>query len=114
MMKYVVFALMFALLGAVFALQNATAVTVSFAIWSFQTSLVLIVLGSAIVGAMISMLLAAPMQIRLRWALDKANRRSAELETRLTAYEAKQPAVQAEASLPEGNKPQTESETGLS
>ena len=114
MMKYVVFALMFALLGAVFALQNSTAVTVSFAVWSFETSLVLIVLGSAIVGAMISMLLAAPMQIRLRWALDKAKRRSAELETKLAEHEAKPPAVQAEAALPESNKSQAESEIGLS
>ena len=92
-MKYVVFALLFASIGAGFALQNATSVTVSFAIWSFQTSLVLVILGSATVGALIILLLAAPVQIRLRWAAEKSMRNAAELETKLSALESKQPSA---------------------
>ncbi len=93
MMKFVVFALIFAIVGAVVALQNATAVTVSFAFWSIETSLVLVILGSAMTGALIILLLAAPVQIRLRWVADKANRRVTELETKLQAIEAKSPAA---------------------
>lgn len=92
-MKYVIFALIFASVGAIFALQNATAVTVSFAVWSFQTSLVLVILGSATVGALITLLLSMPMQIRLRWKADKAVRHAAELEAKLTALDSAQPAA---------------------
>jgi uncharacterized integral membrane protein len=94
-MKYVVFALLFALVGAGFALQNATAVTVSFALWSFQTSLVLVILGSATCGAMIILFLAAPVQIRLRWLADKSARHAAEVEAKLVALEGKQLVEQA-------------------
>ena len=97
MMKFVVFALIFAIVGAVVALQNATAVTVSFAFWSIETSLVLVILGSAMTGALIILLLAAPVQIRLRWVADKANRRVTELEAKLQASEAKNPATASAA-----------------
>lgn len=97
MMKFVVFALIFAIVGAVVALQNATAVTVSFAFWSIETSLVLVILGSAMTGALIILLLAAPVQIRLRWVADKANRRVTELEAKLQAIEAKNPATASSA-----------------
>lgn len=97
MMKFVVFALIFAIVGAVVALQNATAVTVSFAFWSIETSLVLVILGSAMTGALIILLLAAPVQIRLRWVADKANRRVTELEAKLQAVEAKNPAAASSA-----------------
>jgi uncharacterized integral membrane protein len=97
-MKFVVFALIFASFGAVVALQNATAVTVSFALWSLQTSLVLVILGSAMTGALIILLLAAPVQIRLRWLADKANRRVSELEAKLQALEEKNLAVAASES----------------
>lgn len=82
-MRYLVLALLFAIIGAVVALQNATGVTVRFAIWSMDTSLVLVIFGSAMVGALITLLLSMPMQIRLRWRLEKANRRNTELEASL-------------------------------
>lgn len=97
MMKFVVFALIFAIVGAVVALQNATAVTVSFAFWSIETSLVLVILGSAMTGALIILLLAAPVQIRLRWIADKANRRAADLEAKLQAIEGKKPVAASSA-----------------
>lgn len=103
-MKFVVFALIFASFGAVVALQNATAVTVSFAVWSLQTSLVLVILGSAMVGALIILLLAAPVQIRLRWVADKANRRVSELEAKLQALEEKKLAVATSELNKENNK----------
>lgn len=96
-MRFVVSALAFALIVATFALQNASIVTVSFAVWSFQTSLVLIILGSAAVGALIVLLLAAPVQFRLRRALGKATRRSAELEERIFILEAEAKQTQEQA-----------------
>ncbi|MDU4960645.1 MAG: LapA family protein [Sporomusaceae bacterium] len=92
-MKFVVFALLFACFGAVVALQNATAVTVRFALWSLETSLVLVILGAAMAGAFIVLLLAAPVQIRLRWLTDRANRRVSELEAKLKVWEDKQAAA---------------------
>ncbi|KYZ77565.1 hypothetical protein AXX12_05525 [Anaerosporomusa subterranea] len=103
-MKFVVFALIFASFGAVVALQNATAVTVSFAVWSLQTSLVLVILGSAMVGALIILLLAAPVQIRLRWVADKANRRVSELEAKLQALEEKKLAAPTSELNKENNR----------
>ena len=103
-MKYVLFALIFALVGAGFALQNATAVTVSFALWSFQTSLVLVILGSATCGAMIILFLAAPVQIRMRWLADKSARHTAELEAKLVLLEGKQLTEQAKPESKENSK----------
>ncbi|MDO9116578.1 MAG: LapA family protein [Nitrospira sp.] len=49
-------ALLFAILIAVFALQNTVAVTVHFLVWDYDTSLVLIILGSAMLGALLTFL----------------------------------------------------------
>jgi putative membrane protein len=73
-------ALVFSLLVAAFAIQNSLPVTVSFAVWSFQTSLVLVILGAATFGALAVISLAVPMQIKARWDLKKAHHRQGELE----------------------------------
>ncbi len=65
------FAFVFALLVAVFAVQNSLPVTVSFLIWSFQTSLVIIILGSATFGAMTILSLSMLVQFRLKRTLRK-------------------------------------------
>jgi lipopolysaccharide assembly protein A len=49
-------AFLFAILIAVFALQNTVAVSVHFLVWDYDTSLVLIILGSAMLGAMLTFL----------------------------------------------------------
>ncbi|MDP3090576.1 MAG: lipopolysaccharide assembly protein LapA domain-containing protein [Nitrospira sp.] len=49
-------AFLFAILIAVFALQNTVAVTVHFLLWDYDTSLVLIILGSAMLGALLTFL----------------------------------------------------------
>ncbi|MDT8901024.1 LapA family protein [Anaeroselena agilis] len=79
-MLSLVLALVFALLVAVFAIQNSLPVTVAFLAWSFQTSLVLVILGAAIFGALAVVSLAVPMQVRARWDLTKALHRQGELE----------------------------------
>ncbi|MDR7865249.1 MAG: LapA family protein [Sporomusaceae bacterium] len=79
-MLSLVLALVFALLVAAFAIQNSLPVTVSFVTWSFQTSLVIVILGAATFGALAVMSLAVPMQIKARWQLKKALHRQGELE----------------------------------
>ncbi len=79
-MLSLVLALIFALLVAAFAIQNSLPVTVSFVAWSFQTSLVIVILGAATFGALAVVSLAVPLQIKARWDLKKALHRQGELE----------------------------------
>ena len=66
-----VLSLIFALIVAVFAIQNATAVEVNFLAWEVSISQALIILMSAIFGAIAVLLLSLMKQIKL-----KANIRS--------------------------------------
>jgi uncharacterized integral membrane protein len=54
----------FAILIALFALQNTVTVNVRFLLWEYDTSLVLIILGSAIFGAMLTFLASLGPRIR--------------------------------------------------
>lgn len=80
-----VLGLAFALLVAVFAIQNSTPVTVTFLKWRLvDVSLALVILGSAAAGAMVVGLLGAVREIGLRLSLrsfrGKAERLAHELE----------------------------------
>ncbi len=52
------FAFLLALLTAVFALQNTDRVTVRFLIWEYESSLVIVILSSAALGAALTFLLS--------------------------------------------------------
>ncbi|MBP2649364.1 MAG: Lipopolysaccharide assembly protein domain protein [Firmicutes bacterium] len=80
-MLYFVMALGLMLVVAVFAVQNAHEVTIGFLYWSFETSLVIVILSSVLFGALAVMSLAAFVQIRSRLKLRKAKARLSELET---------------------------------
>lgn len=79
-MLYLLLALVFSLLVAVFAIQNSLPVVVSIVTWSFQTSLVIVILGAATFGALAVISLAVPMQMKARWNLKRARQRQGELE----------------------------------
>ncbi|MTI81053.1 MAG: DUF1049 domain-containing protein [Firmicutes bacterium] len=65
MQIYFVLGMVFALIVAIFAVQNATAVDLSFLGWSFpDISLVLVILTSVAGGALITVLFGLPRQIR--------------------------------------------------
>lgn len=65
MQLYVIVGLLFAMAVAVFAVQNSTGVNVNFLFWSFSNiSLVLVILGSVVGGAVITVLLGLPRQLR--------------------------------------------------
>lgn len=66
MQIYLLLAILFALLVAVFALQNAVAVNIKFLAWQFPgISLVLVILGSAAFGALVVFLLGLVRQVRV-------------------------------------------------
>ena len=50
-MPYLLFTLIISIIVAVFAVQNAADVTVGFLMWTVQTSLVVVILGAALLGA---------------------------------------------------------------
>ncbi|MCL6450920.1 MAG: lipopolysaccharide assembly protein LapA domain-containing protein [Acetobacteraceae bacterium] len=58
-------ALLLIVLVAVFAVQNAFPVAVTFFAWSFETSLVLVILGAAVLGALTVGVLGLLKQVRL-------------------------------------------------
>ncbi len=95
-----IIALLFAILVALFAVQNTTPVTVSFLFWSAsQVAVALVIIASVAVGALITMLASLPRLVRgrlrtraLRRDLRQYEQRIAELEAELERYRSR-PAV---------------------
>jgi len=73
-------AILIAVLGVAFALQNNISVTVSFFQWRFAGSLAMALLLALASGAVIVALLSAPATLRARWQLKRQRRTIAELE----------------------------------
>ncbi|MEW6524061.1 MAG: LapA family protein [Bacillota bacterium] len=88
-------ALVFAILIALFAIQNAALVTVRLAVWSFDVSLVLVILGAAGVGAMVVLMWSMVKGWALRNQLRDERGRVKKLETDLGA--AREKLARAEA-----------------
>jgi putative membrane protein len=118
-----IFGIIFAIGAVAFALQNNVAVTVSFALWSFESSLAMVLLIALGLGALITALLSSPSVIRRQWtgnrlhhqidALKSENsvlaQRIADLEKQLSALDqplappAQEPAYVGLTSLFSGN-----------
>ncbi|MGM0602358.1 MAG: LapA family protein [Bacillota bacterium] len=84
MQRNLIIALVFALLIAIFAMQNAVSVTLSFFNYSFQTSLVVVVLGSMAVGALIMGLFSSLKQIKLKREIRQLQKKYSELEAKFS------------------------------
>lgn len=69
-MTVLIVALLLAIGTAVFALQNTDAVTVKFLVWEYQTSLVLVILGSVGSGVILALLAS----IGGRWKTSRTRR----------------------------------------
>jgi len=84
---YSLLALIFALLVAIFAIQNAGMVEINFLVWRFpQISLVLVILGSAAFGAIFVFLLGLVKQLKMSraiWELKSQNKKLNEALARL-------------------------------
>lgn len=84
MQIFLVFALFIAILAVIFAVQNNSMATVSFAIWDFQGSLALILLVALVAGALISIFVSMPSNIRARWTIRQLRKKMADLEGNLS------------------------------
>ena len=82
-MFYLLATVLFSLVVALFAMQNATTVTVSFGFWHVEASLALVVIGAAALGILAALPIWIMMQVQLRFRLRKTNNRLKELEQEL-------------------------------
>lgn len=96
MQFYLLSSLIFALLVAVFALQNTEIVTIKFLTFQFPASLVLVILGSAIIGALALFFLGLFKQFgswfrfrSFRQEKELLEKHIAELEEKVATFEAK-------------------------
>lgn len=83
MQFYLVSALVFALIVAVFAVQNTEIVIIKFLGLQSNVSLVLVILGSAVVGALVTVFLSLFRQFKSWKSLKQLKSRNAELENDL-------------------------------
>ena len=74
---------LFAIMAALFAMQNIVPVVVSLGFWSFEGSLALVLLMTLGLGALIAGLLSSPAMIRRQWNTSKLARQVADLERKL-------------------------------
>ncbi|RMF43678.1 MAG: LapA family protein [Anaerolineae bacterium] len=79
----ILLALLIALVAVVFALQNATTVTIAFLAWQFQGSLALLLLLTLAVGFVVGWLAATPSLIRSRLEKGALRKQIASLEEHL-------------------------------
>ncbi|GAB4530375.1 MAG: hypothetical protein Fur0018_17660 [Anaerolineales bacterium] len=85
----ILLALLIALVAVVFALQNATTVTLAFLTWQFQGSLALLLLLTLAVGFVVGWLAATPSLIRSRLEKGALRKQITSLEERLNEEHAR-------------------------
>lgn len=94
MQAQIILILIFAILVAVFAIQNTVSVVIKFFLWNANLSLVLVILGSVAAGALFIFLINAIKQIKVNRERKELNRQIAalskekeDLERSLAAYQ---------------------------
>ncbi|WP_456432820.1 LapA family protein [Thermosulfuriphilus sp.] len=84
---YLILAAIIAVAIALFAIQNASPVVVSFLFWRFESSLAVVIILAITAGIAITWLITIPSRIRRRRELSERNKRVEELERRLRELE---------------------------
>lgn len=82
-----IFGIVFAIVAALFAMQNITPVTVTVGFWSLEGSLALVLLATLGLGALIAGLVSSPAMIRRQWNVARLGRQVVELERKLADTE---------------------------
>ena len=101
MQVFSLLAIFFALLVAIFAVQNAVPVEINFLAWQFrQISLVLVILGSAAFGALVVFLLGIVKQIRQTRMIRELRSQHKKLQETLARLEAAPATPAAEMDVP--------------
>lgn len=99
-----VLAIFFALVVAIFAVQNAGPVEIKFLTWQFRRiSLVLVILGSAAFGALVIFLLGAVKQVRQAREIRELKSQHKKLQETIARLE-QEAAVTGEESRQEGKQ----------
>jgi uncharacterized integral membrane protein len=83
MQSFLIVALGLAILTVIFALQNAIPVGVTFLVWKFEGSLVLVLMLTFALGVLVSLLLSIPAILKRRSAISNQKKKMEELENRL-------------------------------
>jgi len=90
MQVYLILALIFSLGVAVFAVQNALSVDINLFFWHFNDiSLVLVILGAALIGATVAGLFGAVKQLKLAKDLRQYKMQTSELQQKVDVLEKK-------------------------
>lgn len=84
------FSVAFAFVIAAFSIQNSAIVNVHLFVWDIETSLALLVLGTASLGFFIAIFLGLVVQMKLRFQLYKTKQRIGLLEGNLEPKDSKQ------------------------
>ena len=93
---YLILALVFSLIIAIFALANTESVTVSYIFGRAEVQLILLILGSAIVGAMVVGLFSFFRSIRSAFAFRQMRHKQETLEKKVRELEEEKVFLEAE------------------
>lgn len=83
MQLQLIVAIIVAILGVVFALQNAVPISVSFLTWRFESSLALVLLITLALGILMSLLVSVPSMIKTKKIISNQKKKIQELESSL-------------------------------
>lgn len=97
MQLLLIFGIVFAIGAVLFALQNNAQVTVTIALWSFESSLAVVLLLAIGLGALIAGLVSTPTVLRGQWNGARLRRQISSLEAEKAALERRVAALEAEA-----------------
>ncbi|MCL4516922.1 MAG: LapA family protein [Firmicutes bacterium] len=108
-----ILALAFAMVIALFAVQNAATVEVKFLVWHFRTTLVIVILASTAVGTLVVGLLGFFKQVRLGYRLHGAQGQVSRLQELLGETNREKSRLEAELSTLRGDgKPDNHAANG--
>lgn len=108
MQLILLFGIIIAIGSVMFALQNNVPVTVSFAIWSFDSSLAMVLLLALGLGVVSAALLSSPTVVRGQWAVSRLRRQLAVLEKEKAALEQRVSELQQSLPRPPSSAEQVE------
>ncbi|NLJ86179.1 MAG: LapA family protein [Firmicutes bacterium] len=94
-MLYLILALIFAVFVALFAVQNASQITVTFLAWQWNTSVAVIILGAAACGALFGGMLAIVREVQLKLKLRNMQSQVNRLDDRLEEAEIEKERLEA-------------------
>lgn len=107
MQFYLISALIFSLIVAIFAVQNTEIVIIKFLAFQTNVSLVLVILGSAVIGALVTLFLSLFKQVKNWMTIRHLNSQNEELVNKVNK-------LTEELQLTEKNKPISETQQQVS